>query len=682
MRTKKSALLAIALILVGLWEMNVFNIANATPSFNDTNFKSTWETEDLPVEQHQVSRSWTWGPTISGAPSSETYNNATRTVQYFDKGRMEVNNPNADRSNIFFVSSGLLVKELVTGMRQDGDNIFNPFPQGAATIPVAGDPNDSTNGFANSNAPTYASFANYTTFNNDHFATPADNSVITASLAKDGTVSQITPPAQVKVVAALYDNVTRHNIVDVFANFEVQTGLIYNPQTKQNQNGAVYFNDPLYIFGHPVSEPYWVTTQVAGKTTEVLVQLFERRVLTYTPSNPAGFQVEMGNVGQHYYKWRYVINQNQVGSPTPIATPTPAPQTGILSNFTQARANYNKTGNNAIPGKATPINIDVKSAINTSVAVDAAANLAFFGTDTSGVYAIDLSAVGGGIAWNFAPLNLRFASSPMVISGTVYIGADDGKVYALDEKTGHGKWATPAADSPIIGSPATDGTNLYFLTQSGKLVAYDLATGQNLKWVFNAAAKAFNGPVLANDGTLYFGTSADGLFAVKDGKQVWQFKGDGVFEAQPALTSDNTTLYATTLNGTVYSFNSSSGAVNWTNHLTPGYSIYTTPAIWDSQLFVGSDNGSEYALDAATGNATSWVASIEGFAPIRSSASVVDDWVYFGANNGHLYSISVTEPGDVRIDYASKAAINQDVPVVNDGKLYFTSGDGHFRVLS
>src|SRR5207302_953615 len=27
--------------------------------------------------------------------------------------------------------------------------------------------------------------------------------------------------------------------------------------------------------------------------------------LTYTPDNPAGWQVEAGNVGLHYYEWRY-----------------------------------------------------------------------------------------------------------------------------------------------------------------------------------------------------------------------------------------------------------------------------------------------------------------------------------------------------------------------------------------
>ena len=35
------------------------------------------------------------------------------------------------------------------------------------------------------------------------------------------------------------------------------------------------------------------------------VQAFERRVLTYTESNPDPFKTEFSNIGRHYYKWRY-----------------------------------------------------------------------------------------------------------------------------------------------------------------------------------------------------------------------------------------------------------------------------------------------------------------------------------------------------------------------------------------
>jgi hypothetical protein len=52
-------------------------------------------------------------------------------------------------------------------------------------------------------------------------------------------------------------------------------------------------------------EPVWISIQVNGENRSVLFQAFERRTLTYTPSNPPGWQVEMGNVGLHYYLWRY-----------------------------------------------------------------------------------------------------------------------------------------------------------------------------------------------------------------------------------------------------------------------------------------------------------------------------------------------------------------------------------------
>ena len=63
--------------------------------------------------------------------------------------------------------------------------------------------------------------------------------------------------------------------------------------------------DWIFVTGYPLTEPYWTKTQLNGKETDVLVQCFERRCLTYTPTNPDPFKVEMGNVGLHYQLWRY-----------------------------------------------------------------------------------------------------------------------------------------------------------------------------------------------------------------------------------------------------------------------------------------------------------------------------------------------------------------------------------------
>jgi uncharacterized protein YkwD len=65
---------------------------------------------------------------------------------------------------------------------------------------------------------------------------------------------------------------------------------------------------------------------VGGVERDLLVQLFERRVLTYNPANATQWQVEMGNIGQHYFKWRY--NQKPTD---PTASSSPGSNAGNLT---------------------------------------------------------------------------------------------------------------------------------------------------------------------------------------------------------------------------------------------------------------------------------------------------------------------------------------------------------------
>src|SRR5439155_6461007 len=80
----------------------------------------------------------------------------------------------------------------------------------------------------------------------------------------------------------------------------------------------------FYASGLPISDPYWAKINISGKLVAVMVQAYERRVLTYVPTNEWHFQVEMGNVGQHYYEWRYG-GQSRPPNPVPTAEPTQGP---------------------------------------------------------------------------------------------------------------------------------------------------------------------------------------------------------------------------------------------------------------------------------------------------------------------------------------------------------------------
>ncbi|GAC1545395.1 MAG: flagellar filament outer layer protein FlaA [Herpetosiphon sp.] len=261
--------------------------------FADSAIQQVWERTDLPISagKLQQPRSWLWGPQPRTAAHHEPYRESpggSRVVQYFDKSRMEINNPATS-----LVSNGLLVVEMISGRLQVGDDTFAP---GApADQAVAGDPIES-----NGDAPTYASFRGVA-FPINHDPAPTRlGQAVTALLHRDGTVGNNGDLANYHVTISSYDQSLGHNVPQVFETFFKQHGLVYDHGYSDGQ-----LFDSIFAMGLPISEPFWARVQVGGVARDVLMQAFERRVLTYTPENPAGFQVEMGNVGQHYLRWRY-----------------------------------------------------------------------------------------------------------------------------------------------------------------------------------------------------------------------------------------------------------------------------------------------------------------------------------------------------------------------------------------
>ncbi|HEY0604668.1 MAG TPA: beta-galactosidase [Herpetosiphonaceae bacterium] len=265
-----------------------YNGAFATP-----NFQRVWERTDRPVAEGRLSqpRTWLWGPQPITAAHREPYANSpegSRQVQYFDKSRMEINNPASGQ-----VTNGLLVVEMITGRVQVGDDAFTD--AAPAEQAVAGDPTQT-----NPQGPTYASFRSVAYPVNQAKAPNRVGQQVTATLRRDGSTGDDASLARYGVQLGSYDAALGHNVPRVFNDFFAQRGQIYEGGYRQGQ-----VIDALFAVGLPISEPYWSRVNVGGVEKDVLMQAFQRRVLTYTPSNPPGFQVEMGNVGQHYLRWRY-----------------------------------------------------------------------------------------------------------------------------------------------------------------------------------------------------------------------------------------------------------------------------------------------------------------------------------------------------------------------------------------
>jgi hypothetical protein len=232
-----------------------------------------------------------WGP-LSTARDGQaepylegSYNGQTgqRLVQYFDKARMEQTTPTSG------VSNGLLTVELKSGNLQLGDNSFQQ--RAAANIGIAGDPGTP--------GPTYASLGALQE-KSPQFNGPVALAYDIPSNAFHDVLPGSDPALAFGAYIADPGGRFGQNVPQIFVNF-------------LNKIPGGY----LGSMGYPISPAFVANVQVAGvPNVTVAIQAFQRKVLTYTATNPAAFQVEFGNIGQHYYQWRYT-------APTPPTPPTP-----------------------------------------------------------------------------------------------------------------------------------------------------------------------------------------------------------------------------------------------------------------------------------------------------------------------------------------------------------------------
>ncbi|HMA34704.1 MAG TPA: hypothetical protein VKY74_09510 [Chloroflexia bacterium] len=307
------ALLSLPLLLLGLSRAQA---DQGMTGFADPAFQQVWQRTDLPVANHTVVRTWFWGPAPNSPgllePNAESPG-GYRLVQYFDKSRMELNNPQANPHDPFYVTNGLLTVELISGRMQVGAAQY--VTRYAACIPATGDPGDT-------NAPTYAALQHVSnTTLGDHFADSRMGQAVTATIDHAGTVGNDPARAMATTHIAYFDSTTKHNIPQVFWTFLNQTGPVSENGTITTQQ---LINPWFYASGRPISEAYWTRALIRGQFTDVLLQMYERRALTYVPTNVPGFQVEMANIGQHYYDWRYRGAGGCGGTPEPSAQPTVA----------------------------------------------------------------------------------------------------------------------------------------------------------------------------------------------------------------------------------------------------------------------------------------------------------------------------------------------------------------------
>lgn len=249
----------------------------------------------------------------------------------------------------------------------------------------------------------------------------------------------------------------------------------------------------------------------------------------------------------------------------------------------------------------------------------------------SAVLALD--AASGEEQWRYAIDDEVGVTSPTLHDNTVYVGSENGNVYALDAETGTERWVFPTADSVTTPPAVGDGT-VYAGSYDGHVYAIDAETGEE-RWKFDTAQRVFSSPTV-HGSHVFVGSESFYLYALaaETGEEQWRLDTGGIVDISPAVHSG--TVYLGTRIGTVTSLDAATGDTIW--EFTPSADVefgWSNPALTSNTLYIVGNTSQEsstepsylYAVDAASGEQR-WSVRREYFCPF--DPCLADGRLYHG----------------------------------------------------
>ena len=269
--------------------------------------------------------------------------------------------------------------------------------------------------------------------------------------------------------------------------------------------------------------------------------------------------------------------------------------------------------------------------------------IVYVGSDDGNVYAIN--ATTGAKVWSFSTGG-EVQSSPAVVNGRVYVGSNNGFLYALNASTGVQRWSV-TTPSGISAAPAVANGIVYIASGNGFLYALNASTGAEI-WLYYSGSQVYTPAVV--DGIVYFTSYNGDVQALNASSDVllWSDNTGGTIDSSPAV-ADGVVYVATATTHEVFALNSLTGTQVWS--YDPGDTVTSSPSVANGVVYFGCWNANVYALAAATG-AVLW--DYPTGSEVGSSAAVANGVVYIGSQDATLYAFDLeaglTSSNDVRIN--------------------------------
>jgi len=228
----------------------------------------------------------------------------------------------------------------------------------------------------------------------------------------------------------------------------------------------------------------------------------------------------------------------------------------------------------------------------------------YFGAYDDNIYALD--AANGAPIWRFKT-NDPVIGALTLADGTIFAGSTDGRLYAIDTSkctndcppsaartfdTGSSIWSSPLLVEDVIYVPAMD----------GRLHALNAGTLEPVSgFSFKVDAGLVMDPTLANDDTLLIGGLDSTLYAIDPatGDENWSFEGGNWFWGRPLV--DGNTIYIADLDGNVNALNLTKGEPLWSDAFHAEAAVRSAPLLARDTLVIVDRDGNAYGLNPEDG---------------------------------------------------------------------------------
>jgi outer membrane protein assembly factor BamB len=277
--------------------------------------------------------------------------------------------------------------------------------------------------------------------------------------------------------------------------------------------------------------------------------------------------------------------------------------------------------------------------------------------------------------WKFGDSNITTVTEPTISHAYNQPGTYN---VTLTVNDANGLWNTTSSSVTVIQNQNVSGTTGAFYRQSLDRTGYASTEGPetpDLLWTSYVNDSVTTSPLVA-DGKVFVGTSGGKLYALDmtTGHIIWIFDCGSPISSSPAF-QDGVVFFGTENVGKIYAIDASSGLARWLYQVPAGAAVYSSPAVVDGKVIVGSSDGDLFCLNQAEGQVL-WATQLGG--GYLSSPAIQNGTVYVTSALG-VHAVDMLTGASIW-EHATTWPV-KSCPAVADG-LVFVGAEDDDRVYA